>query len=315
MGVGKRRISKLVAGILAAAMLAATAPARAGAWIEFGPWVEKYDFVRDYIFADSLNAKVLRRGFVGMHQVRVAPVDVNGDGVDEVFVRLAYRCGDGSCRTLLFQRLDGRWRTTRGGDGHFVSDEWENGYRVLYSLDFAERWDGTRYDRDPTRISVEAHLAIEHRLNPGYVPPESLAELARQMAGTRNVKSVMMHARVWPELSRLLGPDRADFIRSVRLREPVEVSGPFMLASAGQAHRVPRSAAVAVVDVESGEVYAATETTTKDDDALARTVVVYTDRIRYAELPDPLRAWIKPHHEGFVTEVFLVRPAGAAIAE
>lgn len=311
MGVGKRRISKLVAGILAAAMLAAATPARAGAWIELEPWVEEYDFVREYLFRDSLFARVLRRGFVGMHQVQVAPVDVNGDGVDEVFVRLAYRCRDGSCRTFLFQLVDGRWRTTRGGDGHFVSDEWENGYRVLYDLDSALRWAGTDYVRDPTRISVEAHLAIEHRLDPGYVPPESLAELARQMAGTRNIKSVMMHPQVWPELSRLLGPDRADFIRSVRLRDPVEVSGPLMLASAGQAYRVPRTAAVAVVDIESGEVYAATETVVED----ARTVTVYTDRIRYAELPAPLRAWIKPHHVGFATEVFLVRPAGAAVAE
>ena len=84
-----------------------------------------------------------------------------------------------------------------------------------------------------------------------------------------------------------------------------------MLASAGQAYRVPRTAAVAVVDIESGEVYAATETVVED----ARTVTVYTDRIRYAELPAPLRAWIKPLHVGFATEVFLVRPAGAAVAE
>ena len=181
---------------------------------------------------------------------------------------------------------------------------------MLYDLDYALRWDGTRYARDPTRISVEAHLAIEHRLNPGYVPPESLAELARQMAGTRNVKSVMMHPQVWPELSRLLGPDRADFTRSVRLRDPVEVSGPFVLASGGQAHRVPRTAAVAVVDVESGEVYAATDTRIEDDNTVARTVNVYTDRGRYAELPAPLRAWVEPHLGGVVTEVFLISPGG-----
>jgi hypothetical protein len=297
-------------------MLAVASPAGAGAWIEFEPWVEKYDFVRDYIFADSLNAKVLRKGFAGMHQIEVAPVDVNGDGVDEVFVRFAYRCRRGSCRTSLFQLDDGRWRTTHGGSGQFVSDEWENGYRVLYDLDSALRWNGIDYDRDPTRISVEAHLAIEHRLNPGYVPPESLAELAQQMAGTPQVKSVMMHPEVWPELSRLLGPNRADFIRSVHLRDPVEVSGPFMLASAGQTHRVPWSAAVAVVDVVSGEVYAATETTTEDDDTLSRTVMVYTERIHYAELPAPLRAWIKLRQGGFANEVFLVRPVGeVAIAE
>jgi len=82
-------------------------------------------------------------------------------------------------------------------------------------------------------------------------------------------------------------------------------------ASAGQTYRVPWTAAVAVVDVESGEVYAATEPVVED----ARTVMVYTDRIRYSELPLPLRAWIKPHREGFATEVSLVRTAGASIAE
>ena len=40
-----------------------------------------------------------------------------------------------------------------------------------------------------------------------------------------------------------------------------------------------------------GEVYAATETVVED----ARTVMVYTDRIRYAELPAPLRAWVEAH--------------------
>ncbi len=146
------------------------------------------------------------------------------------------------------------------------------------------------------------------------------------MAGTDNIMSVMMHPKVWPELGRLLGPERADFVRRVRHRRKVEVSGPFMLASGGQAYGWPWTNVVAVVNVENGEVDAAIETKIEGDlhqedtgwvsEVFARTVNVYTDRARYAELPAPLHAWIEPRVADVASEVFLVRPVDqAAIAD
>ena len=258
-----------------------------------------------------------------MDAVHVAWADLNGDGVPEILVRLeaGYYCGSGPCPILFFRLHDGEWTLFDEGSGnYYVSDEWENGYRVLYDLGSARRWDGDEYDydHDHKSISVEAYITSEHHFDPGYVPPEGLAELARQMAGTRNIMSVMMHPKVWPELGRLLGPERADFIRRVRFKDPVEVSGAFMLASGGAAYGWwPRPRVVAVVDVRSGSVDAAIEFKEESgDDAVVTAIKVYTDRARYAELPAPLRAWIEPRVADVATEVFLVRPVDeAAIAE
>lgn len=317
-------VRKLLAGIVAAVTLVPAPDARGG-WLEFERWAERseWGFIRDFIYEDYEHNEGFVHGFVSMRDVHVASPDLNGDGIPEILVRLeaGYYCGNGPCPILFFRLRDGEWTLFDEGSGsYYVSDEWENGHRVLYDLGLARSWDGNEYDYDYDRksISVEAYIASEHHFNPGYVPPERLAELARQMAGTQNIMSVMMHPKVWPELERLLGPERADFIRRVRFKDEIEVSGPFMLASGGAAYGWwPRPRVATVVDVRSGAVDAPIEFREESgDDAVVTAIKVYTDRTRYADLPALLRSWIEPRVGDVATEVFLVRPVDeAAIVE
>ncbi len=172
-------VRKLLAGIVAAATLVLPPDARGG-WLEFERWVERseWGFVREFLHEDYEFKHDFVDGFVKMSDVHVAAPDLNGDGVRELLVRLeaGYVCGNGPCPILFFRRQDGEWTLFDEGSGsYYVSDEWENGYRVLYDLGSARRWDGDEYDYDYDRksISVEAYIADEHHFDLGYVPPRA----------------------------------------------------------------------------------------------------------------------------------------------
>jgi len=92
--------------------------------------------------------------------------DINGDGVEELFVTTFYSavCGTAGCETPIFQMTAKGWQKLSsisptisdiGGPVIFVSDEVIDGYRTLHTEYTGLHWNGEQYigycRRDCTR--------------------------------------------------------------------------------------------------------------------------------------------------------------------
>jgi len=82
--------------------------------------------------------------------------DINGDGVEELFVTIGQGsvCGTVGCETPFFEMTPDGWRevtfimattSIRDGPRLFVSDEVIDGNRTLYSDYYGLRWNGATY--------------------------------------------------------------------------------------------------------------------------------------------------------------------------
>ena len=82
--------------------------------------------------------------------------DLNGDGVEELFVTIQQGsvCGSAGCMTLIFEKTSERWRelssimvmiSDRAGPELFVSEEVIEGYRTLYAEFDGLRWNVREY--------------------------------------------------------------------------------------------------------------------------------------------------------------------------
>ena len=83
--------------------------------------------------------------------------DINGDGVEELFVTIGQGsvCGQVGCETPIFELAHSGWRelssimvrvSDRGGPRLFVSDEVIDGYRTLHADYYGLHWNGRLYD-------------------------------------------------------------------------------------------------------------------------------------------------------------------------
>ena len=93
--------------------------------------------------------------FIRKYDMYVGRFDINGDGVEELFVTIfhGYVCGTAGCETVVFERKQGAWHALTslsaviafGLPMLYVSDEAIGGYRTLYSDYDGLRWNGKEY--------------------------------------------------------------------------------------------------------------------------------------------------------------------------
>ena len=277
--------------LVLAAAITATGSSHAGGWLEFEHWPEAR---WPAFIAQHLNATYAGPDLVlARHSVYVARVDLDSLGPAELLVHIESRCGSMECPTLILQRRQGAWRSIGRTAGYlYLSDEWENGYRVLYRSDGALEWDGSRYAFEADGFNLDAYVS-ETRIDHSP-PPDSLAALVDDVLYTYKCLRVILHPLIWPDVQRLMGPDLPRFLKQTLSCRVFERGERILLVEGGQ-RRPPWDAGLLFVELETGAVHAAIETTV--DGAAVRSVFeVYTDRPRFEDLPDQVRWRLEQLH-------------------
>lgn len=114
-------------------------------------------FIEQYVIGKYGGYRELKAGKVDPSRLFIGRYDLNGDGVEELFVRISYGfiCGTVGCETVIFEKTSGGWRELSIlYTSHFgtvrqiylnVTEESSTGYKTIDSVFYGLRWNGKKY--------------------------------------------------------------------------------------------------------------------------------------------------------------------------
>ena len=120
----------------------------------FGP---DREFIEQYVVGKYRGYGEFKSDKVDPSRLYIGRYDLNGDGVEELFVRISYGfvCGTVGCETVIFEKTSIGWtELSILYVSHFgtvrqiylnVADESSTGYKTIYSVYDGLRWDGKKY--------------------------------------------------------------------------------------------------------------------------------------------------------------------------
>ncbi len=115
------------------------------------------DFIEQYVVGKYSGYGEYKSDKVDPSRLDIGRYDLNGDGVEELLVRISYGfvCGTVGCETVIFQKTARTWRELSSlSVSHVgtvrqiylnVTAESSIGYKTIYSVYDGLRWDGKKY--------------------------------------------------------------------------------------------------------------------------------------------------------------------------
>ena len=115
------------------------------------------EFIERYVVGKYSVYGEFNAGKVDPSRLYIGRYDLNGDGVEELLVRISYGfvCGTVGCETVIFQRTAGTWKELSslsvshvGTVGQIylnVTGERTTGYKTIYSEYYGLKWNGKEY--------------------------------------------------------------------------------------------------------------------------------------------------------------------------
>ena len=115
------------------------------------------DFIEQYVVAKYRGYGEFKSDKVDPSRIYIGRYDLNGDGVEELLVRISYGfvCGIVGCETVIFQKTAGTWRELSSlSVSHVgtvrqiylnVTVESTTGYKTIYSEYYGLKWNGKEY--------------------------------------------------------------------------------------------------------------------------------------------------------------------------
>ena len=125
--------------------------------LQRGDFQTDRDFIEQYVVGKYSVYGEFKSNKVDPSRLYIGRYDLNGDGVEELLVRISYGfvCGTVGCETVIFEKTSGRWRKLSIlYVSHFgtvkqiylnVAEESSIGYKTIYSVYDGLRWDGKKY--------------------------------------------------------------------------------------------------------------------------------------------------------------------------
>lgn len=115
------------------------------------------EFIERYVIGKYGGYRELKAGKVDPSRLYIGRYDLNGDGVEELLVRISYGfvCGTVGCETVIFEKKSGGWRelsifyVSHVGTVRkiylSVTEESSANYKTIYSENDGLRWNGKKY--------------------------------------------------------------------------------------------------------------------------------------------------------------------------
>ena len=115
------------------------------------------EFIEQYVVGKYRGYGEFKAGKVDLSRLYIGRYDLNGDGVEELLVRISYGfvCGTVGCETVIFEKTSVGWRELSSlSVSHVgtvkeiyinVTVESTTGYKTIYSENYGLRWNGKEY--------------------------------------------------------------------------------------------------------------------------------------------------------------------------
>ena len=115
------------------------------------------EFIEQYVVGKYSGYGEFKSNKVDPSRLYIGRYDLNGDGVEELLVRISYGfvCGTVGCETVIFQKIAGTWRELSSlSVSHVgtvrqiylnVTGENTTGYKTIYSEYYGLKWNGKEY--------------------------------------------------------------------------------------------------------------------------------------------------------------------------
>ncbi len=115
------------------------------------------DFIEQYVVGKYSGYGEFKSDKVDPSRLYIGRYDLNGDGVEELLVRISYGfvCGTVGCETVIFQKTARTWRELSSlSVSHVgtvrqiylnVTVESTTGYKTIYSEFYGLKWNGKEY--------------------------------------------------------------------------------------------------------------------------------------------------------------------------
>ena len=115
------------------------------------------EFIEQYVVGKYRGYGEFKSDKIDPSRLYIGRYDLNGDGVEELLVRISYGfvCGTVGCETVIFEKTSGRWRELSSlSVSHVgtvtqiylnVTEESTTGYKTIYSEYYGLKWNGKEY--------------------------------------------------------------------------------------------------------------------------------------------------------------------------
>ncbi len=115
------------------------------------------DFIEQYVVGKYSGYGEFKAGKVDPSRLYIGRYDLNGDGVEELLVRISYGfvCGTVGCETVIFEKTTVGWRELSSLPVSHVGTVRQiylnvivkstTGYKTIYSENYGLRWNGKKY--------------------------------------------------------------------------------------------------------------------------------------------------------------------------
>ncbi|MCH8098598.1 MAG: hypothetical protein IID53_16195 [Proteobacteria bacterium] len=125
--------------------------------LQRGDFQKDREFIERYVIGKYGGYRELKAGKVDPSRLYIGRYDLNGDGVEELLVRISYGfvCGTVGCETVIFEKTFVGWRELSilyvshvGSVRQIylnVTEESSTNYKTIYSENDGLRWNGKKY--------------------------------------------------------------------------------------------------------------------------------------------------------------------------